>query len=301
MAVPSPDLGLVGTLAAGLRLLIAAAAGILLALLAWPAASAAAASPMPATSPIISPTLPTGTPRTPSPTPSPAPTSTPTPAPTPTPTPTPTATPTPFSPQLNLTPASGPARTSTRVTGVGYGRGQQVSIYLEKPDSPLGRATADQQGSFQADVTIDSGVGRHSVCADAPGPVQACAYFTVAEAQSPSPTASAASPTPSAEPTATASPVPALPAPSDRPGALTTLVTFPYVLFPVLLLAGLTGLAVFALRSRAAPAEPVGAATVVHRSVRPAAPPPPLPSPPPPARPPASGPEGPPDLPQPGD
>lgn len=239
-----------------------------------------------------------------SPSPTPTPIATPTAAPTPAPTPTPAS-----AGVLALQPSLGAPGTTVTVQGRGFRKGEQVTIYWDSPEHSFGQVTAGDQGEFKLDVKVPEGdPGQHQVCPLEPGPQQGCGQFKLeAAAPSPSPSPSATTvPTPSAA--ALASPLPTqVPdgLTGQRPSAVAALLRPPFVIFPILVLVALLGGCAYWiwLGSRGRRPAPVAAATVTHRSLRPAAP-----VPPPAARPPAlaeappappAAPPGAPDLPAP--
>ena len=231
----------------------------------WPAAllvlaglwvAAVAANPMPA------------------PPPSPSPTASPTPEATPTPTPQPTPAP---NPTINLNQASGPAGSQLVVTGSGFQPGQQINLFVDSPDHPVGpQTTADGAGNFTQTVQMPDGTGQggHQVCATTGGSSPACAQFQVlpppASNPTPAPTA-APTATPTAAPTAAPATPPAIQAtPQAATSALASL--FPWILLPLLVLLALAALAAALIRRNRGPlpgpsrSGGSGIPTVTHRS-----------------------------------
>lgn len=93
------------------------------------------------------------------PRPTPTPTRQPTPAPRPTPTPTPAA--------ITLSDGVVVAGTLITVGGTGFGAERQVTIYFDGPETAIGTAGADVQGTFRQDVLVPeaTSAGMHVVCA----------------------------------------------------------------------------------------------------------------------------------------
>jgi nitrate reductase NapE component len=203
---------------------------------------------------------------------------TPTLTPTPTPTHAPTPSPTPDSSgQLSLSPSLGAAGTTITVQGTSFRPGEQITLYWDSPSTPLGPVTADGQGALKVDVKAPAGdLGQHSVCAVEPN--QVCAIFKLEAAPTPTPTPSPSdTPTPgaAATPAASAQPtvLPDAPAGSSHPSAVSSLLSPPFVIFPILVVLALVGGCAYWIwlgsHSRRRPVP----ATVTHRSVHPMTPP----------------------------
>lgn len=174
---------------------------------------------------------------------------------------------------LNVT-AGGPT-TSILVNGGSFLPGESMSLYWDTPSKVIGSATADGHGNF-SNVKVKPFAGErpgaHTICASVTP--QPCAQFQLQGAPTPTPSSAATpseSPSPVVSPSASESPTP-IPVPVASTGGGIDLILKPPLVF--LPLAGLVGLvlaigwwlySVFPRQHRN-----LTAASVVHRSARPA-------------------------------